>query len=56
VPHPVKSLRTGRIERPALDAHNLEGDPRFAIVDVVTGYGLTGPCDSELLFATARVR
>ncbi len=52
---PVKSLQGERVESAALDRDGLEGDRRYAIFDVATGFGLTARRVPEMLFASARV-
>ena len=51
---PVKSLQGERIEEAGLGARGIEGDRRYAIFDVETGYGLTGRRVPQMLFASAR--
>ena len=52
--YPVKSLLGERLDEVAVGEDGLEGDRRFAIFDVETGFGLTGRRVPELLFASAR--
>jgi uncharacterized protein YcbX len=54
--YPVKSLQGERLDSVAVTADGLEGDRRFAIYDVETGFGLTARRVPELLFASARLR
>ena len=54
--YPVKSLQGERLESIAVTADGLEGDRRFAIHEVETGFGLTARREPELLFAAARLR
>jgi uncharacterized protein YcbX len=54
--YPVKSLQGERLESATLTRGGLEGDRRFAIFDVRTGFGLTARRVPELLFASARLR
>ncbi|HEY1597502.1 MAG TPA: MOSC N-terminal beta barrel domain-containing protein [Thermoleophilaceae bacterium] len=54
--YPVKSLLGERLESAAVMPHGFEGDRRFAIYDVETGFGLTARRVPELLFASARLR
>lgn len=54
--YPVKSLQGERLDSVRVGRDGLEGDRRFAIYDVVTGFGLTGRRVPELLFASARLR
>jgi uncharacterized protein YcbX len=54
--YPVKSLLGERLESVEVTPHGFEGDRRFAIYDVETGFGLTARRVPELLFATARLR
>jgi uncharacterized protein YcbX len=53
--YPVKSLQGERLDSVRLGNDGLEGDRRFAIYDVATGFGLTGRRVPELLFASARL-
>jgi uncharacterized protein len=53
--YPVKSLQGERLEQAAVTAAGLEGDRRFALFDVETGFGLTGRRVPELLFGAARL-
>jgi len=53
--YPVKSLQGERLEEVSVGVDGLEGDRRFAIYDVATGFGLTGRRVPELLFASARL-
>src|SRR2546421_2075985 len=52
--YPVKSLQGEQVDSVAVTADGLEGDRRFAIYDVETGFGLTARRVPELLFASAR--
>src|SRR5262245_52621051 len=54
--YPVKSLQGEQLESAAVTEAGLEGDRRFALFDVETGFGLTGRRVPELLFASARLR
>jgi hypothetical protein len=54
--YPVKSLLGERLESVEVTSHGFEGDRRFAIYDVETGFGLTARRVPELLFASARLR
>src|SRR3954471_753571 len=54
--YPVKSLQGEQLDSVAVTADGLEGDRRFAIYDVETGFGLTARRVPELLFASARLR
>ena len=54
--YPVKSLLGERLEFVRVTADGFEGDRRFAIYDVETGFGLTARRVPELLFASARLR
>lgn len=54
--YPVKSLLGERVDDAAVTPQGLEGDRRFAIFDVETGFGLTGRRVPELLHASARLR
>jgi uncharacterized protein len=53
--YPVKSLQGERLESVRVDSDGLEGDRRFAIYDVATGFGLTARRLPELLFASGRL-
>ena len=53
--YPVKSLQGERLDSVELTPDGLEGDRRYAIFDVGTGFGLTGRRHPELLFASARL-
>jgi uncharacterized protein YcbX len=53
--YPVKSLQGERLESARIGAGGIEGDRRFAIHDVETGFGLTARREPELLFASARL-
>lgn len=52
--YPVKSLQGELLQSAPLTAQGIEGDRRFAIFDVETGFGLTGRRVPELLFGAAR--
>jgi uncharacterized protein YcbX len=54
--YPVKSLQGEQLDSVAVTTDGLEGDRRFAIYDVETGFGLTARRVPELLFASARWR
>jgi uncharacterized protein YcbX len=54
--YPVKSLQGERLERAELGPQGIEGDRRFALYDLETGFGLTARRVPELLFASARLR
>ena len=54
--YPVKSLQGEQLNSVGVTADGLEGDRRFAIYDVETGFGLTARRVPELLFASARWR
>jgi uncharacterized protein YcbX len=53
--YPVKSLLGERVDQAAATPEGFEGDRRFAIFDVQTGFGLTGRRVPALLFASARL-
>ena len=53
---PVKSLQGERVDSVRITPEGLDGDRRFAIFDVTTGFGLTARRVPELLFAAARAR
>ena len=52
--YPVKSLLGERLESVRVTENGFEGDRRFAIYDLETGFGLTARRVPELLFASAR--
>jgi uncharacterized protein len=54
--YPVKSLQGEQVDSVAVTRDGLEGDRRFAIYDVETGFGLTARRAPQLLFASARLR
>lgn len=54
--YPVKSLLGERVEQARIGSEGVEGDRRFAIFDVETGFGLTARRAPSLLFAAARMR
>jgi uncharacterized protein YcbX len=54
--YPVKSLQGERLEAARLTPDGIDGDRRFAIYDVATGFGLTARREPRLLFASARLR
>ena len=54
--YPVKSLQGEQVESVAVTGDGLEGDRRFVIHDLETGFGLTARRVPELLFASARLR
>lgn len=54
--YPVKSLQGERVDAVDVTADGLEGDRRYAIYDLATGFGLTARRVPELLFASARLR
>ena len=51
--YPVKSLQGERLDAAEVTAHGLQGDRAYGIVDVDTGYVLTGRREPRLLFASA---
>jgi uncharacterized protein len=53
--YPVKSLQGERLDSAEVTEEGLDGDRRYAIYDVATGFGLTGRRHPELLFASARL-
>jgi MOSC N-terminal beta barrel domain len=53
--YPVKSLQGERLDVVNVGSDGLEGDRRFAIYDLATGFGLTARRVPELLFASARL-
>jgi uncharacterized protein YcbX len=54
--YPVKSLQGERLDLAPVTTAGLEGDRRFALFDVDTGFGLTARRVPELLFGAARQR
>ncbi|MGA8219145.1 MAG: MOSC N-terminal beta barrel domain-containing protein [Solirubrobacterales bacterium] len=54
--YPVKSLQGEQLGSAEVTRDGLEGDRRYAIYDVETGFGLTARRVPELLFASARLR
>jgi uncharacterized protein YcbX len=54
--YPVKSLQGELLQAAELTGAGLEGDRRFALFDVETGFGLTGRRQPELLYASGRLR
>lgn len=54
--YPVKSLRGEQLDETRIGFEGVQGDRRYAIFDLTTGYGLTARRAPELLFATARLR
>jgi uncharacterized protein YcbX len=53
--YPVKSLQGERLDEVTVTPDGLDGDRRFAIFDLHTGFGLTGRRVPELLFASAHL-
>lgn len=51
--YPVKSLQGERVDSAAVTPEGIEGDRRWAIFDLATGFGLTARRVPELLFASA---
>lgn len=54
--YPVKSLRGEQLDETRIGFEGVQGDRRYAIFDLTTGYGLTARRAPELLFAAARLR
>lgn len=54
--YPVKSLSGEQLDEAQIGVEGVDGDRRFAIFDVGTGFGLTARRAPELLFAAARMR
>jgi hypothetical protein len=54
--YPMKSLLGERLDSVHVTPDGFDGDRRFAIYDVETGFGLTARRVPELLFASARLR
>jgi uncharacterized protein YcbX len=53
--YPVKSLQGERLDAVMVTADGLDGDRRYAIIDLDTGLGLTARRAPELLFASANL-
>jgi uncharacterized protein YcbX len=53
---PVKSLGGEQVDDALVTEQGLEGDRRFAIFDLETGFGLTARRTPELLYASACIR
>jgi uncharacterized protein len=53
--YPVKSLQGERVDSATLTLDGVEGDRRYAIFDLQSGFGLTARRAPELLFAHARL-
>jgi hypothetical protein len=53
--YPVKSLQGERVTTSHVDRRGLDGDRRWAIVDVASGYTLTARRVPELLYASAAI-
>lgn len=51
---PVKSLQGEQVDTAEFGAQGIEGDRRYAIFDVETGFGLTARRAPEMLHASAR--
>ncbi len=51
---PVKSLQGERLDEAAFGDLGIEGDRRYAIFDLGTGFGLTARREPQMLFASAR--
>src|SRR4051812_37097079 len=54
--YPVKSLQGEQLESVVVTPNGFEGDRRYAIYDIETGFGLTARRVPELLFGSARLR
>ncbi len=54
--YPVKSLQGEQLDQVAVTPDGFEGDRRYAIYDVETGFGLTARRVPELLFASASLK
>lgn len=54
--YPVKSLRGEKLDEALVGPEGVQGDRRYAIFDVATGFGLTARRAPELLFASAALR
>ena len=54
--YPVKSLQGERLDAAEITPEGVDGDRRFALFDVETGFGLTARRVPELLFASAHLR
>jgi uncharacterized protein YcbX len=53
--YPVKSLRGERLDEASITDQGIDGDRRYAIFDLETGFGLTARRTPELLYASARM-
>jgi uncharacterized protein YcbX len=53
--YPVKSLQGERLDAVTVRENGFEGDRRFALFDLETGFGLTARRVPQLLFASARL-
>lgn len=53
---PVKSLQGEQVESAQVTAEGVDGDRRYAIFDLATGFGLTARRVPQLLFAAAAAR
>ncbi len=53
--YPVKSLQGEQVESAEVGPQGLDGDRRWAIFDVESGFGLTARRAPQLLFAAARI-
>lgn len=54
--YPVKSLRGERLDEARIGLEGVEGDRRYAIFDVATGFGLTARREPKMLYAASRLR
>lgn len=54
--YPVKSLQGEPLESVRIGTEGLEGDRRYAIFDLTTGFGVTARRHPQLLFAIGRLR
>jgi uncharacterized protein YcbX len=54
--YPVKSLLGEQLDEALVTPDGIDGDRRFALYDVASGFGLTARREPRLLFASARLR
>ena len=54
--YPVKSLQGERLEAALVTPDGVDGDRRFAIYDVATGFGLTARREPCLLYTSPSPR
>lgn len=54
--YPVKSLRGEQLDEARIGREGIQGDRRYAIFDLASGFGLTARREPEMLFAASRLR